>query len=92
MDLSRVVEAYLWIELTPNSSNVGRKNMPLSHERILRKNVLEVLNGTSESELSLTTEEKRLIKVAVLQFMEDADNFFVFLFPFREARDLKIGV
>ena len=54
--------------------------MPLSHERILRKNVLEVLNGTSESELSLTTEEKRLIRVAVLQFMEDADNFSYFYF------------
>ena len=27
LDLSRIVEAYLKIELTPNSLNVGRKNM-----------------------------------------------------------------
>ena len=72
--------------------------MPFSRENSEKDKdfVLEVLNGTSESELSLTTEEKRLIKVAVLHLqqnhVEGADNFFVFLFPFREARDLKIGV
>ena len=27
LDLSRVVEVYLYIELPPNSLNVGRKNM-----------------------------------------------------------------
>ena len=61
--------------------------------------VLEDLIASSESfpaELSLITEEKRLIKVAVLHLqqnhMEDAGNFFVFLFPFWEARDLKVGV
>ena len=44
----------------------------------------------------LITEEKRLIEVAALHLqknhMEDAGNFFVFLFPFWEARDLKVGV
>ena len=47
--------------------------------------VLEDLSGTSESfptELSLITEEKRLINVAVLHLqrndMEDEGNFFVF--------------
>ena len=49
--------------------------------------VLEDLSGTSESfptELSLITEEKRLIDVAVLHLqrndMEDEGNFFVFFF------------
>ena len=49
--------------------------------------VLEDLSGTSESfptELSLITEEKRLINVAVLHLqrndMEDEGNFFVFFF------------
>ena len=61
--------------------------------------VIEDLIATSESfpaELSLIAEEKRLIKMAVLHLqqnhMEDAGNFFVFLFPFWEARDLKVGV
>ena len=61
--------------------------------------VLEDLSGTSESfptELSLITEEKRLIKVAVLHLqrngMEDEGNFFAFFFPLWEGRDLKIGV
>ena len=46
----------------------GQKN---SREKDKSLYVLEVLNGTSESlpaELSLITEEKRLIKVAVLHF------------------------
>ena len=47
-------------------------------------------------ELPLITEEKRLIMVAVLHLqqnhMEQAGNFFIFLFPFWEARDLKVGV
>ena len=49
--------------------------------------VLEDLSGTSESfptESSLITEEKRLIKVAVLNLqrndLEDKGNFFVFYF------------
>ena len=49
----------------------------------------EDLSGTSESfptELSLITEEKRLINVAVLHLqrndMEDEGNFFVFFFFF----------
>ena len=62
--------------------------------------VLEDLSGTSESfatELSLITEEKRLINVEVLHLqrndMEDEGNFFViFFFPLREGRDLKITV
>ena len=61
--------------------------------------VIEDLIATSESfpaELSLIAEKKRLIKMAVLHLqqnhMEDAGNFFVFLFPFWEARDLKVGV
>ena len=48
------------------------------------------------TELSLITEEKRLIKVAVLNLqrndLEDKGNFFVFLFPCWEGRDLQIGV
>ena len=66
---------------------MGRKNIPFQWTKISRENSekdkdfeLGVLNGTSESELSLTTQEKRLIKVAVLHLqqnhMEDADNFF----------------
>jgi len=58
--------------------------------------VLEDLIASSESfpaELSLITEEKRLIKVAVLHLqrndMEDEGNFF---FPLWEGRDLKIVV
>ena len=47
------------------------------------------------TELSLITEKKRLIKVAVLHLqqnhMEDAGDVFVFLFPFWEARDLKVN-
>ena len=61
--------------------------------------VIEDSIATSESfpaELSLIAEKKRLIKMAVLHLqenhMEDAGNFFVFLFPFWEARDLKVGV
>ena len=61
--------------------------------------VIEDLIATSESfpaELSLIAEEKRLIKMAVLHLqqnhMEDAGNFFVFLFPFWEARDFKVAV
>ena len=61
--------------------------------------VIEDLIAISESfpaELSLIAEEKRLIKMAVLHLqqnhMGDAGNFFVFLFPFWEARDLKVGV
>ena len=62
--------------------------------------VLEDLSGTSESfptELSLITEEKRLINVAVLHLqrngMEDEGNFFVFFFfSLWEGRDLKITV
>ena len=61
--------------------------------------VIEDLIATSESfpaELSLIAEKKRLIKMAVLHLqenhMKDAGNFFVFLFPFWEARDLKVGV
>ena len=61
--------------------------------------VIEDLIAISESfpaELSLIAEEKRLIKMAVLHLqqnhMEDAGNFFVFLFPFWEARDLKVVV
>ena len=61
--------------------------------------VLEDLSGTSESfptELSLITEEKRIINVAVLHLqrndMEDEGNFFVFFFPLWEGRDLKITV
>ena len=61
--------------------------------------VIEDLIATTESfpaELSLIAEKKRLIKMAVLHLqenhMEDAGNFFVFLFPFWEARDLKVGV
>ena len=61
--------------------------------------VLEDLSGTSESfptELSLITEEKRLINVAVLHLqrngMEDEGNFFVFFFLLWEGRDLKITV
>ena len=48
------------------------------------------------TELSLITEEKRLIKVAVLHLqrndLEDKGNFFVFLFPCWEGRDFQIGV
>ena len=61
--------------------------------------VIEDLIATSESfpaELSLIAEKKRLIKMAVLHLqenhMEDAGIFFVFLFPFWEARDLKVAV
>ena len=61
--------------------------------------VIEDLIATFESfpaELSLIAEKKRLTKMAVLHLqenhMEDAGNFFVFLFPFWEARDLKVGV
>ena len=61
--------------------------------------VIEDLIATSESfpaELSLIAEEKRLIKMAVLHLqqnhMEDAGNFFVFLFSFWEAQDLKVAV
>ena len=62
--------------------------------------VLEDLSGTSESfptELSLITEEKRFINVAVLHLqrndIQDEGNFFVFFFfPLWEGRDLKITV
>ena len=51
-------------------------------------------SGSFPAELSLITEEKRLIKVAVFHLqqnrMEDAGKFFVLLFPFWEARDLKV--
>ena len=55
--------------------------------------VLEDLSAISESfatELSLITEEKRLINVAVLHLqrndMEDEGNFFVFFFFFIMGR------
>ena len=35
LDLSRVVESYLQIEFTPNSLNVGRKNMFFQWTKIL---------------------------------------------------------
>ena len=79
------------IELTQNSLNVGRKNMLFQWRKKLTTEI-----DTFESfpaELSLITEEKRLIKVAVLHLqsnhVEGAGNFFVFLFSFWEARDLK---
>ena len=60
------------MELTPNSLNVRRKNMLFqwTKKRTIEKQdfVIEDLIATSESfpaELSLITEEKRLIKVAV---------------------------
>ena len=37
LDLSRVVEACLQIELTPNCLNVGRKNMPFQWTKKLRR-------------------------------------------------------
>ena len=56
--------------------------------------VLEDLSGTSESfatELSLITEEKRLINVEVLHLqrndMEDEGNFFVIFFFFHYGKD-----
>ena len=82
---------------------MGRKNMLFQwtkkNSREKDDFVHEDLSGTSESfptELSLITEEKRLINVAVLHLqrndMEDEGNFFVFFFPLREGRDLKITV
>ena len=75
----------------------GKEEYALSADKtnLREKNdfVLEDLSGTSKSfptELSLITEEKRLIKVAALHLqrsdMEDEGNFFVFFFFFHYGK------
>ena len=90
--LHRGVEALLQIELTSNCLNIhGKEEYAFSVDKKNSREkddfVLEDLSGTSESfptELSLITEEKRLINVEVLHSQrndrEDEGNFFVFFF------------